>query len=519
MTEDIYRHKNGLKHINLINSDGFSALFVVNTPVFDNSGVAHGVEHMVFRRSTAFPTPETLFQLTSLTDAKINASTFAEATYFHCQSQCYHTFVLAINYLLNGLFNPIFDDEDLRCEIHDGVNKGVIYQELIGIEQAYIEEARSTQSSQSPNQNNFFYGGISTSIGDLSLNDLSAFHQRFYQASNITLVTANADIEQIANLVTLLPKQPNQSKQIKTAIDKYEKQSQASVKENLKNKVKRIEGDEKNNDNKDNKDNKHHQKKYSPAINKLITVYHLWLQDPYYQEIDDYKEIESTNKPFAYITETLPIPLQSDLIQPLVNLSNKLIKEGLIKYGINGIAIKSTGVNSISIKKSPNKPSLPSLFSKLCQQAKKHLNIKKSKIYRNIAYENDQRNALWLTDIDATEEILATITSYIISAYPKFLAPRCQGVCYATQALTIENSAYLAIYSAFDVNTDERLKEIALSLLELSQDKRFISMSLALAKIKFCQVNHVNNSQVITLSSADISAYLQVLANSSHPKV
>jgi hypothetical protein len=511
MTEDIYRHKNGLKHINLINSDGFSALFVVNTPVFDNSGVAHGVEHMVFRRSTAFPTPETLFQLTSLTDAKINASTFAEATYFHCQSQCYHTFVLAINYLLNGLFNPIFDDEDLRCEIHDGVNKGVIYQELIGIEQAHNEEAKSTQSPQGLNQDNFFYGGISTSIGDLSLNDLSAFHQRFYQASNITLVTANADIKQIANLVTLLPKQPNQSKQIKTAIDKYEKQSQASVKENVKNKVKSIEGDEKNND---NKDNKHHQKKYSPAINKLITVYHLWLQDTYDQKIDDYKEIESVKKPFVNITDTLPVPPQGDLIPPLVNLSNKLIK-----YGINGIAIKSTGANSISIKKSPNKPSLPSLFSKLCQQAKKHLNIKKSKSYRNIAYENDQRNTLWLTDIDATEEILATITSYIISAYPKFLAPRCQGVCYATQALTIENSAYLAIYSAFDVNTDERLKEIALSLLELSQDKRFISMSLALAKIKFRQVNHVNNSHVITLSSADISAYLQMLANSSHPKV
>ncbi|MFT7007470.1 MAG: hypothetical protein ACJAXJ_001985 [Colwellia sp.] len=512
MTEDIYRHKNGLKHINLINSDGFSALFVVNTPVFDNSGVAHGVEHMVFRRSTAFPTPETLFQLTSLTDAKINASTFAETTYFHCQSQCYHTFMLAINYLLNGLFNPIFNSDDLRYEIHDGVNKGVIYQELIGIEQAHNEEAKSTQSPQGLNQDNFFYGGISTSIGDLSLNDLSAFHQRFYQASNITLVTANADIEQIANLVTLLPKQPNQSKQIKTAIDKYEKQSQTSV----KNKVKSIEGDEKNND---NKDNKHHQKKYSPAINKLITVYHLWLQDTYDQKIDDYKEIESVKKPFVNITDTLPVPPQGDLIPPLVNLSNKLIKDGLIKYGINGIAIKSTGVNSISIKKSPNKPSLPSLFSKLCQEAKKHLNIKKSKSYINIAYENDQRNALWLTDIDATEEILATITSYIISAYPKFLAPRCQGVCYATQALTIENSAYLAIYSAFDVNTDERLKEIALSLLELSQDKRFISMSLALAKIKFCQVNHVNNSQVITLSSADISAYLQVLANSSHPKV
>ena len=512
MTEDIYRHKNDLKHINLINSDGFSALFVVNTPVFDNSGVAHGVEHMVFRRSTAFPKPETLFQLTSLTDAKINASTFAETTYFHCQSQCYHTFMLSINYLLNGLFNPIFDGEDLRCEIHDGVNKGVIYQELIGIEQAHNEEAKSSQSIQSTNQDDFFYGGISTSIGDLSLNDLRTFHQRFYQASNITLVTANADIKKISHLITLLPEPINQSPQIKVTLDKYRKQSHARTQENAQKNTQA------------NKDNKHHQKKYSPAINKLITVYHLWLQDPYYQGINDYKAIESTNIPLVNITDTLPVPPQSGLISPLVNLSNRLCKDSIDSQ------VANVDINNINIKQSKNKPLLPNLFTKLYQQAKQHLTINKSNNNnqlnsnelnqgKNIAYASDQRNALWLTDIGATEEILATITSYIISAYPKFLAPRCQGICYATQALTIENSAYLAIYSAFDVNPDKRLKEIALSLLELSQDKRFISLSLVLAKIKFCQANHVNNSQVITLSSSDISAYLQVLANSSHPKV
>ena len=64
MKTAMYRHENGLKHINIINNEGFSALFVVKTPIFDNSGVAHGVEHGVFRRSSSFPQPETLFQLT-----------------------------------------------------------------------------------------------------------------------------------------------------------------------------------------------------------------------------------------------------------------------------------------------------------------------------------------------------------------------------------------------------------------------------------------------------------------------
>ena len=484
LSEDIYRHQNGLKHINIVNNEGFSALFVVNTPVFDNSGVAHGVEHMVFRGSTAFPKPETLFQLTSLTDAKINASTFADTTYFHCQSQCPHTFMLAVNYLLNGLFTPIFNAEDLHCEIYDGNDKGVIYHELIGSEQAVHKGIKSTQSN---NQNDFCYGGMSASIGELSLNDLTTFHQRFYQASNITLVTANADIEQISNLISLLPKQPNQSeesKQIKVELDKYKKQSQ------------------------ENESNEHHKKKYSQEINKLISIYHLWLQDPYYQEIDDYREIERSNKPFIINTDTLPVFPRSNLIAPLVNLSNRLIKETTKDQVINN------DIKHISIKKSANKILLPNLFTKLCQQAKQKLNH-----HSNQACANDQRNALWLTAIGATEQEIANITSYIISAYPRFLAPRCQGLCYATQTLTIENSAYLAIYSAFDVNPAIRLKEVPLCLLVLSQDNSFISISLALAKIKYCQTYQVNKSQVMNITSTDISAYLQALANNSHPNL
>ncbi|MDX2367638.1 MAG: insulinase family protein [Colwellia sp.] len=521
MTADIYRHKNGLKHINIVNSDCFSALFVVNTPIFDNSGVAHAVEHMVFRGSTTFPQPETLFQLTSLTDAKINASTFAETTYFHCQSQCYHTFMLAINYLLNGLFNPIFDTDDLLCEIHDGNDKGVIYQELIGSEQANKESSESSvQNNNLDNkQEDFCYGGTSASIGDLSLDDLTAFHQRFYHASNITLVTANANIEQISHLVSLLPKQPNPSKQIPIDVDKHRKQSQDHTQKNTQENAQ---------ENAQENESSGHQKKYPPAINKLITHYNLWLNDPYYQEIEDYKNIESSNKPLVINTNTLPVLPQSNLISPLVTLSNRLINDAINDKSIN-IGIKDIGIKDIGIKKSAHKTLLPNLFTQLYQQAKKHLSINKSNSHklnnneldhhRTQACASDQHNALWLTNIDATEQTLATIASYIISAYPKFLVPRCQGFCYATQALTIENSAYLTIYSAFDVNPDTRLKEVPLCLLSLSQDKRFISMSLALAKIKYCQAYNVDNKQVMNITSNAISAYLQVLANSCHPKV
>lgn len=482
-TEDIYRHKNGLKHINTINNEGYSALFVVNTPVFNDSGVAHAVEHMVFRGSKAFPQPESLFQLNSLTDAKINASTLANTTYFHCQSQCSYTFMLAINYLLNGLFYPVFTAEDVRCEVHEGSKQGVIYRELLGAE---LENTKSRQKAILDNKkeknidkNEFCYGGTSASIGKLSLNDISSFHQLYYQASNITLVTANADIEQISALISLLPKQqqPDTAKQVNVTLTSGMNHPA-------------------------NENDEHHQKKYSPTIKQLMAIYHLWLQDPYYQEIDDYRDIESTSKALVCNTDRLAERDQSKLISPLVSLSNKLIKK----------AINYSAVNN-DIKNLVNKTILPQLFSKLYQQTKKQLKANELNHHKNLAYASDQQNGLWLTKIADTDQQLATITSYIISAYPRFLAARCQGHCYAIQALAIEDSAFLAIYSAFDVDPNTRLKEIPLGLLKLSQDKHFISMSLALAKVKYCQAYQLNNNQVMNISTTNISTYIQALAN------
>ncbi len=484
MTENIYRHKNGLKHINVVNNEGFSALFVVNTPVFDNSGVAHAVEHLVFRRSKAFPQTETLFQITSLTDAKINASTFANSTYFHCQSNCPDTFLLAINYLLNGLIKPSFTGDDLSSEIHNGDKSGVIYRELLG------SEKMSENNNKESKKNEFCYGGISSTIGKLSLNDITSFHQRFYQAHNITLVTANADVEKISNLVLLLPQQNTQNKQ-------------ETIKQNSSKEYRQDYEDEEQNN-----------KKYSPSINKLIEVYQQWLHDPYYQEIDDYQEIESSadNKNINKSTNTdinsSPTQYDNNLPLPLINLSKiftgKMSSNKLVDNTINNHVKKSI---------------LPGLFTKLYQQAKNEVIETKTKESLCFGSVNDQSNTLWLARINDSEKALATITSYIISAYPVFLMRRCQGQCYATQALTVDDATHLVIYSAFDINPTERSQEIPQCLLSLSQDFTFIRQSLTLAKVKYSQAHFVDYNQLENISHNDISTYLKATICSSHPKV
>ena len=522
MKTAMYRHENGLKHINIINNEGFSALFVVNTPIFDNSGVAHGVEHGVFRRSSSFLQPETLFQLTSLTDAKINASTFADSTYFHCQSQCADTFNLSIEYLLNGLFSPIFDKEYLSYEVFDGHSKdkdknkgkGVIYRELIGIEQASKASAKSDESDNSENseendtKEEFNYGGVSSTIGELTLKELTAFHQRFYQASNMTLITANAELEKVSRLISLLP----------VSIIR-EKASQA---ESLKNQpIAQI----KNATDINNNETERHQAKYSPAINTLIKTYYLTLQTPNYLHFDNYTSLD--NVALETMAKAKPKADNAEVIAPLVSLSDKYLEAANNEQKID------IGDKAKANTKTASQTLLPKLFSALCLEAKERFELNDvpgKNLNRNGLCEDElsqskhkikkletvsvcnQHNALWLTKISKAEHAIANITSYIVSAYPAFLARRCQGFCYATQALTIENSTYFAVYSAFDVAPDEQLNTITPCLLALGEDKGFIRASLALAKRKYCRVHQVNSNNIKDISQKDISGYLQRIA-------
>ena len=547
LIDNMYRHENGLKHINIVNNEGFSALFVVNTPIIDDSGVAHGVEHGVFRRSLAFENPETLFQLTALTDAKINASTFADTTYFHCQSPCEYTFNLAIEYLLNGLFSPVFDEEYLNGEVYDGKVKGVIYRELIGIEHTKsnneIKEKKEI-SETSEIEGEFNYGGVSSTIGDLTLKEIRAFHQRFYQASNITLVTANADIENISTLISRLSVQASQAQT---------SQAQNNQNHSLKNKA-NVEIKKTSKNRGDNNETERYQAKYSPAINTLINAYYLTLNTANCLHFEQYKSVEDEAltvdikgqvkaesklnlklKPKSKIIqiEKAAQTAKAGVIAPLVSLADKISDAVNAEQTFDTSAEISVGssADTSPVKRSKAESAsqpLPKLFTSLCLKAKQQFvlnhsankNLTSKELSQNEHQKShtkavsvyDQHNALWLIKISKKEQAIANITSYILSAYPAFIARRCEGFCYAIQALTIEDSAYLAIYSAFDVAPVEQINTISPCLLTLSEDMAFISQSLALAKIKYGRVHQVTNRNVADLSPENIVGYLQRIA-------
>ena len=519
LAKELYLHNN-LKHINIKNDHDYSALFVVNTPITDNSGIAHCVEHLIFRASKAFPHATTLFQLTALTNVKINASTLADTTYFHCQSPCLESFNLALNYLLNGMFSPLFRQEDLNKEIHDGNDFGVIYRELIGLKnEAEQQDKQLINKNNAQANNSYNYSGDSQLIGKLSLNDLQNFHQQHYQTNNITLVTANANIEQVSRLISQLPTQQKPEESISVQ--------------------KKISG---------TADDKQ-QKKYSPEINELISVYYQWLQDAYDKENNhqktspqknhDCSKYENPTQPSVKQkvleravleqtalnqTDKLTSSIESGLIAPLMTLSKTLEKQ-LLNYrymnrSMNNKIIKNKAVTPP--QKLKPKQALPHLFNPLYLKAKVQLSssyLNQKQLDKNLVYVYDEHNALLLAAIDKTALKLVYIASYIINAYPSFLSPRCQGLCYATQALVIEEPSYLAIYSAFDCTPKVRLKTIIQSLLQLSQDTGFIQKSLLLAKIKYCCMYQVEIHNLNDITPLSISIYLLTLTNKAPSKV
>ncbi|UAA39154.1 insulinase family protein [Paraneptunicella aestuarii] len=196
-------HESGFIHLHSedATSTGFSAVFGLRTPSFDDSGLAHACEHLVFRRSLKYPNPATLFQLSNLLGIKINASTLSNITLFHIESTNQEHFLLALDYLSSGLWQTEYSEQDLHEEVfHFGSTKqGVIFRELSGFEQLaenqhYRDWSAIIRGDHSPDRINHS-GGFSDTLAHIKLDNIKAYFSNYYQPANTILLTTG-DISQ-----------------------------------------------------------------------------------------------------------------------------------------------------------------------------------------------------------------------------------------------------------------------------------------------------------------------------------
>ena len=149
---------------------------------------------------------------------------------------------------------------------------------------------------------------------------------------------------------------------------------------------------------------------------------------------------------------------------------------------------------------------LPTIFSPLLMQAQQkliqHQELGQRQDQEKIAQVFDPNHCLILLNINDTEQNIAILTSFIISAYPTFLASRTQGHCYAIASHYLTDSHHLAFYSAFDVDPCFRLSAITQSLKTLSKDLQFIAAALPLAKSK------LNNVELKSVTADSVAEFI-----------
>ena len=165
----------------------------------ENNGIAHFLEHMVFKGSKNYPTPESL-NILEATGGYKNAGTSQEYTMYEAKLPS-DKLSLGLSVLSDIILNPLLDSEALEKE------KNTILEEI---------KRRQDQSEELVVEEFFHLRGLTTlgtpeSIKSLSKGQFDIYHQSFYTSANILVcVSGKFDTDlvksKISQVFSKLPK-------------------------------------------------------------------------------------------------------------------------------------------------------------------------------------------------------------------------------------------------------------------------------------------------------------------------
>ena len=167
------------------------------TPVNDNTGVPHILEHSVLCGSKKYPIKDPFVELAkSSFNTFLNAMTFPDKTCYPVASCNYKDFRNLMDVYLDAVFNPniynnkqIFMQEGWHYEVDDNNElfyNGVVYNEMKGVysDPESIMEREILASIYSGTNYQYEYGGDPIYIPELSYENFLAFHKKYYHPSN-----------------------------------------------------------------------------------------------------------------------------------------------------------------------------------------------------------------------------------------------------------------------------------------------------------------------------------------------
>ena len=193
-----YRHKKSGAELISAQADDDNKVFGITfrTPVSDDTGVPHILEHSVLCGSDKYTSKEPFVELLKGSmNTFLNAFTYPDRTCYPVASQNLKDFYNLINVYLDSVLHPALTPWTLKQEgwhydIEDPKEpltyKGVVFNEMKGVYSSPDAiHGRTCQQALFPdNTYGVDSGGDPAVIPDLTWENFEAFHQKFYHPSN-----------------------------------------------------------------------------------------------------------------------------------------------------------------------------------------------------------------------------------------------------------------------------------------------------------------------------------------------
>ncbi|MEO6060930.1 MAG: insulinase family protein [Thermoflexales bacterium] len=203
----LYRHrKSGAELLSIANDDenkSFSIAFA--TPPEDSTGLPHIMEHSVLCGSRKYPVKEPFVELLKSSLASfVNASTYPDKTIYPLASANLQDYYNLLDVYLDAVFYPrltpsTLQQEGWHYELDDAsgemIYKGVVFNEMKG-NYSSGESMASSRSMETLLPDTVYAvdsGGDPKVIPNLTWEQFSAFHKRFYHPSNARIWMSGDD--------------------------------------------------------------------------------------------------------------------------------------------------------------------------------------------------------------------------------------------------------------------------------------------------------------------------------------
>ncbi len=198
----VFTHeKTGARLLHLFNDDP-NNLFCIcfRTPVYNNTGVPHILEHSVLSGSRKFPLKDPFKEmLKGSLQTFLNAITYPDRTMYPVSSQVQKDFFNLVNVYCDAVFNPLlteitFAQEgwhfDLESPDAQVFIKGIVYNEMKGVFSDFRSHvARKTMSALFPDTTYYYEsGGDPEYIPGLTYEQFREFHKQYYHPSNSFII-------------------------------------------------------------------------------------------------------------------------------------------------------------------------------------------------------------------------------------------------------------------------------------------------------------------------------------------